>query len=210
MAQKNNKIQKDSKTSTGKKSSGRKTLWSRISKKLLLPASILFIAGGLFLAVYNVMLMRQVSAGTESAMSSGMMVSSAILGLLFVVAGVLGIMKKYKRALMTLGVLGMVYAIIILAATVGAGGVAIASGIVAIVLSAFFILAVDGMFDMGLIRFFREMNGEVKKLTWLTGKELFSHTLAVVVFVVAMAAIIYLLDLAFSSGFGAISNINIG
>jgi preprotein translocase SecE subunit len=54
------------------------------------------------------------------------------------------------------------------------------------------------------------MNGEVRKLTWLSGKELFSHTLAVVTFVLAMAAIIYLLDLAFSSGFGAISNINIG
>jgi preprotein translocase SecE subunit len=143
-------------------------------------------------------------------MTSGMMVSSAILGLLFVVAGVLGIMKKSKRALMTLGVLGLIYAIIVLTATSGAGVIAVASGIVAIVLSAFFVLAVDGMFDNGLIRFFREMNGEVRKLTWLSGKELFSHTLAVVTFVLAMAAIIYLLDLAFSSGFGAISNINIG
>jgi preprotein translocase SecE subunit len=210
MAQKSNKIQKDSKSTAIKKTSGKKTLWSKISKKLLLPASILFIAGGLFLAVYNVMQMRQYSAGTASEMTSGMMVSSAILGLLFVVAGVLGIMKKSKRALMTLGVLGLIYAIIVLTATSGAGVIAVASGIVAIVLSAFFVLAVDGMFDNGLIRFFREMNGEVRKLTWLSGKELFSHTLAVVTFVLAMAAIIYLLDLAFSSGFGAISNINIG
>ena len=88
--------------------------------------------------------------------------------------------------------------------------VAIASGVAAIVLSLIFIVAVDGMFDLGLVRFFREMNGEVKKLTWLSGKELFSHTLAVLVFVLAMAAIIYLLDLAFSSGFSAVSNINIG
>ncbi len=210
MAQNNNKVQKDSKGTIAKKSSGRKTLWSKISKKLLLPASILFVAGGLFLAVYNVMQMRQYSAGAESAMSSGMMVSSAILGLLFVIAGVLGIMKKSRRALMTLGVLGLIYAIIVLTATAKAGAIAIASGIVAIVLSAFFVLAVDGMFEMGLTRFFREMNGEVKKLTWLSRKELFSHTLAVVTFVLAMAAIIYLLDLAFSSGFGAISNINIG
>ena len=55
-----------------------------------------------------------------------------------------------------------------------------------------------------------EMIGEVKKLTWLSGKELFSHTLAVVVFVLAMALLIYILDLAFSSGFGALSNIKIG
>lgn len=210
MAQNNNKTQKDSKGTAVKKSSARKTLWSKISKKLLLPASILFVAGGLFLAVYNVMQMRSYSAGMDSAMTSGMMVSSAILGLLFIVAGVLGIMKKSRKTIMTLAVLGLIYSIIVLTATVSAGSIAIASGIVAIVLSAFFVLAADGMFDMGLIRFFREMNGEVKKLTWLSGKELFSHTLAVVVFVLAMAAIIYLLDLAFSSGFGAISNINIG
>ena len=42
------------------------------------------------------------------------------------------------------------------------------------------------------IRYFREMYGEVKKLTWLTGKELVSHTIAVFVFVLAMALIIYL------------------
>ena len=54
------------------------------------------------------------------------------------------------------------------------------------------------------------MIGEVKKLTWLSGKELFSHTLAVVVFVLAMALLIGLLDLAFSSGFGALSSIKIG
>ena len=48
------------------------------------------------------------------------------------------------------------------------------------------------------IRYFREMYGEVKKLTWLTGKELVSHTIAVFVFVLAMALIIYLLDLGFS------------
>lgn len=60
------------------------------------------------------------------------------------------------------------------------------------------------------IRYFREMFGELKKLTWFTGKELFSHTLAVIVFVLAMALIIYVLDLAFSSGFSAISQISIG
>jgi preprotein translocase SecE subunit len=119
-------------------------------------------------------------------------------------------LKKKKRALMTLSVLALIYAIIALTATAKAGGVAVASGVVVIVLSLIFAVAVDGMFDMGLIRFFREMNGEVKKLNWLSGKELASHTFAVLVFVLAMAAIIYLLDLSFSSGFGAVSNINIG
>ena len=37
-----------------------------------------------------------------------------------------------------------------------------------------------------------------------------NQTLALIVFVLAMAALIYRLDLTFSSGFGALSNINIG
>ena len=60
------------------------------------------------------------------------------------------------------------------------------------------------------IRYFREMFGELKKLTWLTGKDLLSHTIAVFVFVIAMALIIYVLDLGFSSGMGALESINLG
>lgn len=60
------------------------------------------------------------------------------------------------------------------------------------------------------IRYFREMFGELKKLTWLTGKELVSHTIAVFVFVLAMALIIYVLDLGFSSGMGALESISLG
>jgi len=90
------------------------------------------------------------------------------------------------------------------------GTIALIIGIVAAVISLLYILAVDGKHDVGLFRFLREMIGEVKKLTWLSGKELFSHTLAVVIFVLAMALIIGLLDLAFTSGFSAISSIKIG
>ena len=61
-----------------------------------------------------------------------------------------------------------------------------------------------------LIRYFREMFGEVKQLTWLTGKELLSHTVAVFVFVIVMAVVIYVLDLAFGSGMGALESIKIG
>ena len=60
------------------------------------------------------------------------------------------------------------------------------------------------------IRYFREMYGEVKKLTWLTGKELVSHTIAVFVFVLAMALIIYLLDLGFSGVMSTLESNNVG
>ncbi len=60
------------------------------------------------------------------------------------------------------------------------------------------------------IRYLREMIGELKKLTWLTGKELFSHTLAVFVFVLGMALAIYVLDLVFSTGFSLLQRLSIG
>ena len=215
MAQDISKLQKDGKNLPAKKPAAKAdarkqpVLWSSISKKFLLPASILFIAAGLCLAAYNVLLMTG-TITTESTMTLGMKITNIVLGVFVVVTGAFGLIKKRRKLIMTFGVLALVYAIILLTATATYGAVAIASSVVVIVLSLIFIVAVDGMFDLGLIRFFREMNGEVKKLTWLSGKELLSHTLAVLVFVLAMAAIIYLLDLAFSSGFRAISNISIG
>ena len=215
MAQDISKLQKDGKNLPAKKPAAKAdarkqpVLWSSISKKFLLPASILFIAAGLCLAAYNVLLMTG-TITTESTMTLGMKITNIVLGVFVVVTGAFGLIKKRRKLIMTFGVLALVYAIILLTATATYGAVAIASSVVVIVLSLIFIVAVDGMFDLGLIRFFREMNGEVKKLTWLSGKELLSHTLAVLVFVLAMAAVIYLLDLAFSSGFSAISNISIG
>ncbi len=187
----------------------KKLLWSSISKKFLLPASILFLAAGLFLVVFFTLQLLQMIPQTET-MTLGMKISNIVLGVFLVVTAVFGFLKKHKKLTMTFDVMALVYAIILLTATAKTGAVAIASGVTVIVLCLFFAIALDGMFDLGLIRFFREMNGEVRKLTWLTRKELASHTLAVLVFVLAMAALIYLLDLAFSSGFGAISSINLG
>ena len=67
-----------------------------------------------------------------------------------------------------------------------------------------------GLSRFRIVRYLQEMIGEVKKLTWLTKKELVSHTIAVFVFVIAMALIIYALDFVFSTGIGALESINIG
>ena len=45
--------------------------------------------------------------------------------------------------------------------------------------------------------YMKEMTGEVKKLTWLTVKELIKATAVVLVFVLAFALLIYVLDLIF-------------
>ncbi len=186
----------------------RKPLWSVIAPKLLLPASILLAAGGLFLAAYNTLQIVTPSEGYT--LSTGLKIASGLLGLLMAVAGVLGLFSKKGKNLMTLGALAVVYALVILTATAKMGAVALAIGIVASVITLFYCVAVDGKHDVGLFRFLREMIGEVKKLTWLSGKELFSYTLAVIIFVLGMALIIGLLDFAFSGGFGALSSIKIG
>jgi len=214
MAQIDSKLSKDAKPAEKKiakidtHGSHKKPLWSTVGKKLLLPASILFVLVGLALAAYSVLQIATPAEG--STMSIGLKIASIVLGLLIAASGVLGLFKQKGKTLMTLGSLSLVYAIIILTATAKMGTIVLILGIVAVVASLFYVFAVDGKYEVGLIRFFREMTGEVKKLTWLSGKELFSHTLAVIVFVLAMAALIYLLDLAFSSGFGALSSINIG
>ena len=60
---------------------------------------------------------------------------------------------------------------------------------------------------LGLFRYLREVTGEIKKLTWPTRKELVNYTLTVIAFVVAMAAIIGVLDLLFSWGLGWLTSL---
>ena len=214
MAQIDSKLSKDAKPAEKKiakidaHGSHKRSLWSTVGKKLLLPASILFALVGLALAAYSVL--QIVTPADGSTMSIGLKIASAVLGLLIATSGVLGLFKQKGKTLMTLGALSLVYAIIILTATAKMGTIVLILGIVAVVVALFYVFAVDGKYEVGLIRFFREMIGEVKKLTWLSGKELVSYTLSVIVFVLAMAALIYLLDLTFSSGFGALSSIKIG
>ena len=62
-------------------------------------------------------------------------------------------------------------------------------------------------FNFHPVRYCKEMMGELKKLTWLSKKELASHTLAVFAFVLGMALLIYVLDLVFSTGFSLIERI---
>jgi len=49
-------------------------------------------------------------------------------------------------------------------------------------------------------KFFKDVSGELKKVTWPTKKELVNYTLTVIAFVVAMAVIIYVLDFLFGGG----------
>ena len=56
-------------------------------------------------------------------------------------------------------------------------------------------------------QFFKEVSGEVKKLSWPSKKELVSYTLTVLGFIILMAVIIYVLDLVFGEGLGLLANL---
>ena len=49
-------------------------------------------------------------------------------------------------------------------------------------------------------QFFKEVMGELKKLSWPSKKDMVSYTLTVIAFIAIMAIVIYVLDLAFSEG----------
>ena len=53
---------------------------------------------------------------------------------------------------------------------------------------------------LNIRQYLKEMMGEVKKLTWLSVGDLVKHTAMVFVVVLAMSAVIWLLDLGFSAG----------
>ena len=53
---------------------------------------------------------------------------------------------------------------------------------------------------LNLKQYLKEMMGEVKKLTWMSFGDLVKHTAMVFVVVLAMSAVIWLLDLGFSAG----------
>ena len=57
------------------------------------------------------------------------------------------------------------------------------------------------------IRYIKERVAEVKRLTWPTKKEVGSYTLVVIVFVVAVAIIIGVLDYLFTNGVSLLANI---
>ena len=55
--------------------------------------------------------------------------------------------------------------------------------------------------------YLKEMWGEVKKLSWLSKNDLIKNTAMVLVFVLAMSAAIYVMDIVFSSGVQGLSSL---
>ena len=56
-------------------------------------------------------------------------------------------------------------------------------------------------------QFFKEVMGELKKLSWPSKKDMVSYTLTVIAFIAVMAIVIYVLDLAFSEGISLLAKL---
>ena len=88
MAQIDSKLSKDAKPAEKKiakidtHGSHKRSLWSTVGKKLLLPASILLVLVGLALAAYSVL--QIVTPAENSTMSVGLKIASIVLGLFII------------------------------------------------------------------------------------------------------------------------------
>ncbi len=119
-----------------------------------------------------------------------------VSGLLLVIGSIVHLVKKNYRAFQATCIAAIIFALfplIFFAVSIGAHLFALIYALIAL---AIIVLAIFAMKSRWQI-YIKEMTGEVKKLTWLSMKELVKATAVVLVFVLAFAVLIYVLDLIF-------------
>lgn len=123
-------------------------------------------------------------------------VLAAVSGALLVVGAIMQIVKQNYRVFQGTCIAAIIFALfplIFFAVNIGTHLFAL---IDALLLLAIIVLSIIAMKSRWQV-YMKEMTGEVKKLTWLTLKELVKATAVVLVFVLAFAVLIYVLDLVF-------------
>ena len=115
---------------------------------------------------------------------------------LLIVGAVMQMVKKNYRVFQGTCIAAIIfslYPLIFFAVNIGTHLFAL---IYAVLVLAIIVLAIFAMKSRWQV-YIKEMTGEVKKLTWLNFKELVKATAVVLVFVLAFAVLIYVLDMAF-------------
>ena len=130
--------------------------------------------------------------GGQTVASVLLIVSSALL----IVAAVMQIWKKNYRAFQSALIASIVFALFPLVFFAVNIGTHLFALIYTVLILAGIVLAIFAMKSRWQV-YIKEMTGEVKKLTWLSMKELVKATAVVLVFVLAFALLIYVLDLIF-------------
>ena len=122
-----------------------------------------------------------------------MMIAASVL---LIIGAVMHFVKKNYRVFQGTCIAAIIfslYPLIFFAVNIGTHLFAL---VYAVLVLAIIILAIFAMKSRWEV-YIKEMTGEVKKLTWLTMKELVKATAVVLVFVLAFAVLIYVLDLVF-------------
>ncbi len=120
----------------------------------------------------------------------------AVSALLLVIGAVMHLWKgKYQafQASCIAAIIFAMYPLIFFAVNIGAHLFALIYALLALAIIVLAVIAMKSRWQV----YIKEMTGEVKKLTWLNMKELVKATAVVLVFVLAFALLIYVLDLIF-------------
>ena len=176
----------------------------RLLTILLLIVGIVALAASLFDLITGSKLLKlfDAAAETETAVDPNhggqtvayvlLMVGSAIL----IFGAVMQLFKNDYRKFQAACIAAIVFALyplIFFAVNIGAHLFALIFALIALAIIVLSIFAMKSRWQV----YMKEMTGEVKKLTWLSWKELVKATAVVLVFVLAFALLIYVLDLIF-------------
>ena len=116
--------------------------------------------------------------------------------LLLVIGSVMYLVKNSYRSFQGTCIAAIIFSLfplIFFAVSIGSHLFALIYALLALAIIVLSIFAMKSRWQV----YIKEMTGEVKKLTWLTLKELVKATAVVLVFVLAFALLIYVLDLIF-------------
>ena len=176
----------------------------RLLTILLLIVGIVALAASLFDLITGSKQLKlfDAAAETETAVDPNhggqtvayvlLMVGSAIL----IFGAVMQLFKNDYRKFQAACIAAIVFALyplIFFAVNIGAHLFALIFALIALAIIVLSIFAMKSRWQV----YMKEMTGEVKKLTWLSWKELVKATAVVLVFVLAFALLIYVLDLIF-------------
>ncbi|MBQ5991323.1 MAG: preprotein translocase subunit SecE [Clostridia bacterium] len=178
----------------------------RLFAILLLVVGILALAASVYDMASGSSLLKLFDANaaeaTETAIDpshGGQTVAYVMLitaGILLVIGTIMYFVKNSYRTFQGTCIAAIIFSLfplIFFAVSIGAHLFALVYAVLALAIIVLAILAMKSRWQV----YIKEMTGEVKKLTWLTMKELVKATAVVLVFVLAFALLIYVLDLIF-------------
>ena len=178
----------------------------RLFTILLLVVGIVTLAVSVYDMVSGSSLLKLFDAKTEEAAEATVdpnhggqtvaYVMLAVSALLLVIGTVMHLWKGNYRAFQASCIAAIIFAmypLIFFAVNIGAHLFALIYALLALAIIVLAVIAMKSRWQV----YIKEMTGEVKKLTWLNMKELVKATAVVLVFVLAFALLIYVLDLIF-------------